>query len=148
MAGQTYTRLQKGDRCIIHVNDVNSPTGWWWGVVDEITWKDDYRGGWGNVEAHITGSFTFEPRMGSQTPMYGSSEIKPTVNYKVYGVDLDTIHLVQTILRLETEENRKLQNFRAANTELRSLITSMALTPDTITAAVRKAIQAEKDSAT
>ena len=122
MAGQTYTPgLKPGDRCIIYVNTVNSPTGWWWGIVDSVIWTDDSRGGWGNVEAHITGEFAFVPDEGPfHEPAYGSSNVKPHVNYQVFGSDRDTFGLVHRIRSLEEKANES----RILLQELRGLIKS------------------------
>jgi hypothetical protein len=140
MAGQTATRFAPGDRCVIHVNDVNSPTGWWWGVVDEFVWSD-FSGGSG--KAHITGPFVFNPNAPWQ-PLYGDANIEPTVNYNLYGIDKDTVHLVQMRIRAEKQENAELNRLRVANEELRSVLKSMALTPDKIVEAVREALKAEE----
>jgi len=123
MAGQTYTKMQPGDRCIISVNDVNSPTGWWWGIVDTIEWHDDL-GGWGEVKAHITGLFRVE---GShfEEPNYGTSNTKPSVNYTVYPANRETQGLAQLIVHQENDSARRIRDLSTRLDELRSLFRSM-----------------------
>ena len=143
MAGQTYTRLQTGDRCIIHVDDVNSPTGWWWGVVDENEWSDD-QGGWGSVQAHITGPFAFEQGQFATKPAYGSSDIKPTVNYTVYPADRETLGLVRHLRGTVEAAERKVRDLNTRLDEARGLIKSMGVKPEMIQEAVREALRAAK----
>lgn len=144
MAGQTYTKLEVGDRCIIDINDVNSPTGWWWGIVDSFEWHDDHLGGWGKVEAHITGPFSFKADMignkpGTE-PMYGDDHRKPSVNYNVFAADRDTVLLVRRLRNVQSNFVGKLREANIRNEELRSVLKGMALTPEKIVAAVREAV--------
>jgi hypothetical protein len=145
MAGQTYTKLEVGDRCIIHVDDVNRPTGWWWGIVDSFEWNDDHHGGWGKVGAHTTGPFQFEitpgfPNGDSRRPVYGESNQMPYVNYIVYPASRDTAQLVRSIIRGEEHYKGELHNLKIRNDELRSVIEGMSLTPEKIVEAVREAV--------
>lgn len=146
MAGQTYTRLQHGDRCIIHVDDVNSPTGWWWGVVDTNEWKDDYKGGWGSVQAHITGPFAFEPGLGSDKPAYGSLDTKPTVNYTVYPADRETVGIVRHLRGAVEASERKVRDLNTRLDEARGLVKSMGVRPEMIRDAVREALRAAAEA--
>jgi len=143
MAGTTHTNLEPGDRCIIYVNEVNSPRGWWWGIVDSIEWNDDHKGGWGKVEAHITGEFRFHREkvpMGSTSPLYGDDDLKPSVNYTVYKADRDTISLVDRLLKTKRSLGNEIRDLKVRLEELRYVVKTMGLTPDTIIAAVREAV--------
>lgn len=128
MAGQTYTKFKVGDRCIIHVNKVNSPTGWWWGVVDSFEWNDQPRGGWGKAEAHITGPLQFKSALvgnGSDNPLYGDDNLTPSVNYAVYAADRDTISLVKSLTQTHKHFEAKVREFEIRIGELRGLIQSL-----------------------
>ena len=88
-----------GDRCIIVVNDVNSPTGTWEGEVtfaaEEATAESGYR----RVRAKIT-----DPKVksrGAQVDYARFFEAEPTVNYSVYPFNTFTRRLFDWIESLE-----------------------------------------------
>lgn len=129
MAGQTYTRLAPGDRCILNVDSANYPTGWWWGVVDEIEWHDSL-GGWGNVQAHITGPFGFASGYPPETPAYGVSDIKPDANYIVYPADRDTAALIRRLRHEVEQANGRAHELAIRLDEARAIIKSICVQPD------------------
>jgi len=148
MAGQTYSKLAEGDRCIIHVDSVNSPTGWWWGEVDSITWKDDHNGGWGSVTAHITGPFQFSPDQFNPRPLYGDAVIKPSVNYGVYPADRETVRLVRWLMDTTDRKDAEIRKLKTRLDEVRGLIKGMGLSIEALrdaTHAIRDAAQAVRE---
>lgn len=80
-----FERLAVGERCIITVDSVNSPTGTWWGRVTVVAEHDTYL----SVGAVITGRFELDKT--SWRPIYNEGrEVTPSVNYIVYP-DTETV---------------------------------------------------------
>jgi hypothetical protein len=90
MSAHTTSILANGDRCIIYVDIVNSPSGWWWG---QVTSTDP-------LSAVITGEFLFTPYpQGYQVraPVYGESRAAPVSNYTVYVANQDNVGLISAL---------------------------------------------------
>lgn len=133
--GTTYDKLEPGDRCIIEVDDVNRPTGLWWGLVDAVDQKDGYA----NVKAHITGPFQFTAQQFGSAPNYGSDNTQPSVNYSVYAATKTSIYLFQ---RLQTQASRhtaEVHNLRTRLSELRDVVKSMGVSRQMLSDVVHEA---------
>jgi len=119
--------LNPGDRCIVYVNEVNSPTGWWWGLVNEE----------GNG-AIITGPFQFYPdrvvpSSEGWEPLYGDDDRLPTVNYTTYRADKKTMGLVKTILFQKQKHQKEARKLRAQIEVLQNTIKAMVgMTPEMV----------------
>jgi hypothetical protein len=93
--------LEPGSMCIIEVDDVNSPTGLWWGTVVEVIPHDNYLA----VSAKITGGkFT----MNGDSPVLCNEEQgqTPHVNYTVYPSTKTTRRLFSCIKREQANAER------------------------------------------
>ena len=84
--GQAHTKLNPGDKCIIDVNEVNYPTGYWDGEV--ISCVD--QGTWFEVKAKITNQGDYEGQ-------------QPNVNYNVYPKTNDFDNLIHYIKILQAK---------------------------------------------
>lgn len=91
--------LTVGSPCIIEVNDVNSPTGLWWGEVIDVKNHND----WLEIIAKITGG-EFKVYSNVRTIPVKSDQYKdviPHVNYTVYPCTETIIWLFERIKNLE-----------------------------------------------
>lgn len=112
------TTLSPGDRCIIHVSEVNRPTGWWWGVVDTVTRYEV--AAYTRVVAHITGPFAFAPGdFGDKPPIYGEANIPLGCDYYAFPDTDDTRTLVRWLLRAEKERDISRAALRESRESLR-----------------------------
>jgi hypothetical protein len=117
--------LSPGNSCIIEVDSVNSPTGFWWGEVIEISHKMDYL----HVKAKIVGG---RVKFNDGCEEIKSSEqrgVIPNLNYHVYSDTETTRSFVRHIIR-ETEKLRgKLRDMTclAENNEKLHITTMKAL---------------------
>jgi hypothetical protein len=141
MAGTTHVPdLKAGDRCIVKVDDVNRPTGWWFGVIESVAWKDTY----GTCVARITGSFRLKEH--NFDPIYGNEDIVPSVNYHVYADTADTRQIAWHHTSAVDRHQEKVAGLTTRLSELRGLIKSMALSEkglkETVEEAVRAALKA------
>jgi hypothetical protein len=146
MAGQTYSPLQPGDRCIIHVNDVNSPTGWWWGIVDSFEWKGSTADRWGCVTATITGPFGFEPGSPLNPPAFGSMQVKPSVNYNVYAADRAAIDLVRQLRQAQDTAFKETRDLHTRLDELRSILKSMGMQPEQLRQILKETVDSSLEA--
>lgn len=102
--------LQPGMPCIIMVDDVNSPTGIWWGEVVETHSEKTYL----RVSAKITGGrvsfYSTKYGCGEKHPLETNEEkdTEPNVNYRVYPNNETTRHFL-TEREAKEEELKKAQ---------------------------------------
>lgn len=94
MAVSSAIKLRVGDSCIIYVDDVNTPHGWWKGEVVSVEEHERYT----SVTAKIVDGRLKDHRNPSFRDYYDRA---PTVNYTVYPADPGTTHLVDRIQDLE-----------------------------------------------
>ncbi len=90
--------LKAGDKCILVVDDVNSPTGTWWGTITSVD-NDNY-------EAQITeGPF----KMKEGFPIFSSEEagVVPHVNYSIYPNNEATRTLFNEISEMKKQVSKK-----------------------------------------
>lgn len=127
-----------GQRCLIEVGLSNSPQGWWWGILTGLPVHKGH--GYVTVEAVITGRFRFQEGqpLTRQVAEYGTAEITPQVNYRVYAITPDVIDLVRDLLRVQQEGEARTAKLLAGNAELRQ---TLAVSPEL----VRRAVQDELD---
>lgn len=133
---QTDATLEVGTTCIIHVDEVNSPKGWWFGVVDKIVDHGTYR----EVTAHITGEFRLNANW---RPIYTGevNQKDPYLNYTVYPDNESTRSLVNTLRLHIADVTGKNHRLHTQLSELRELIRGMFITPDQLVSAVREAMK-------
>lgn len=109
-----------GSKCIIEIDDVNSPTGFWWGTISSVTFNENVKGWY--VKATITeGRFT----IGEYGTEIYSNEFEgrePSVNYTLYPRTKQTIELVWDIIRNNNRKNQEILELRKKNLLLEELI--------------------------
>jgi len=89
--------LTVGSPCIIEVNDVNSPTGIWWGEVVEVRCHDTYL----SIIAKITGGRFQLVELGKAVRSDECMGQVPSVNYDVFP---DTESIRQLFWRIQRAE--------------------------------------------
>jgi len=108
--------LKPGSPCIIEVNRVNSPEGYWWGEVLEADNREMYL----EVTAKITGGRVQFGEMGEPVRSDEHKDKIPSVNYKVYP-DTDTTQMLfSRIIRAEANADRandKVAHWRDVHTQ-------------------------------
>lgn len=103
--------LGEGASCIIRVNDVNSPTGVWWGTVEDVMERDGHLA----VRAVITGGRFNIDDTGCIVYSTEKKEVVPYVNYTVYPDTHTTRELFHHLLKAEAKASnlaRELKSFR------------------------------------
>ena len=125
MSGTSHVALTPGDRCIIFVNPVNSPSGWWWGRIVSCEEGGKLSWPWFKVDAVITGVFNrgHERDLGRERKVeYGTQERSPSINYDVYPADKGTVYLVDRALTIKKQADHREHDLKISNRELRDLI--------------------------
>ena len=89
-----------GDPVWVHVDDVNSPTGWWQAEVTSIEYKHGYP--WYAVKLTDLRLQAREEHEGPKWMGRKFYERSPSVNYHVFPRNKHTDDLVRTIESLET----------------------------------------------
>lgn len=117
----TSSSLKIGDRCIIFVNSVNSPQGWWWGKVESLTPSDRCI----RCTARITGPFAFDSR---NDPIFDAEERTPNVNYSVYAITADTIDLIRALIYLSNRRSVEAEEARIRLDAAKEIIRSTVKT--------------------
>lgn len=140
MGGTATALLEQGARCIIAVDDVNTPTGWWWGIVDKAADHGTYV----SVDAHITGPFQFEPGgiYRNEVPLYGDAHIQPAVNYRIYPDTRDIRELIRESSRAASTARKERHDLATRLDELRGLLKTMSTSPEAIAQAIRDGLKA------
>lgn len=116
MNGNLKAPVAPGERCIIYVNTVNSPAGWWWGVVAAV--EDCGRDT--RCDARITGAFRVDE---NGNPVYGSENIAPHLNYQVYPANTATTEIVMVLVSNESRLLAQLTTAQTQRDELRRVVT-------------------------
>lgn len=129
--------VASGDRCIIHVPEHASPKGWWWGTVQSVERAGETTTYY-EVKAVITGTFGFAPSTHhAQVPAFGSAELAPTSDYRIYPFSPETIQLVRIIRTQEDGLEAQLRKI----SELREFVRLLGTDPEFIKKTLREAIK-------
>lgn len=134
MNGNLKALVEPGERCIVYVNNVNTPSGWWWGIVDAV----ESHGHYARCEARITGAFRVDE---NGKPVYGSENRSPHLNYQVYPANAATMEIVLLLTSGESKLRAELTTAQIQRDELRKVAT-MAQEE-----AIRKIVKAELQKA-
>ena len=118
-----------GQRCILNVDDVNRPTGVWFGIVESVEQKGTAPNTWYDVKARITGPITADTDPAN--PFYGTVGSKefgcvPNVNYEVFTDSYTARKFLITRLLERNALLKDLETVRIQRNELRELFKSMA----------------------
>ena len=125
------TSFSPGQICILYVDDVNTPTGWWFGVVDTVV----QHGSWADISAHITGPFMLDK---SWKPIYGNQKELPFQNYAVYPDTPSMRSVIWQLLKDLRAEQDSAKNLATRLNELRTLIqAAMKVDVDKLLAAIK-----------
>jgi len=109
--------LQVGQKCIIQVDTVNSPTGWW---IGEITGFENHDT-WTTVDAVITGPLSrtkLEPYSEKGATTF-TTPIHPSVNYHVYPYSDEWAQVVESFLAVQANFCERIKVLTIQRDELR-----------------------------